>query len=315
MRNLLLSFFCGYLVVGGSVMAQTAPVMSNTERLYLQDKHYDPVMKNNILKDQVDQFTNGTEESLVKIFRKNQSGIIEIFNYVIGAIAILWLAVLGSKFVFSQGEEDKITNYKKEFGWIILGLATVAIGEYVAFEVLSPTQDILGRNNSSVIALSNKIDQIVLFFEIFVGGIMLMSMMMSGYNLITGSEEDEKIEQEKNIFQSFFIGSFLILTAEIFSRVFGGAKATGDTNNPIDYLTHPGEMVDQGVSEIVGLINFALTFVGGAVLVMLILASLYYIISFGNEDQMGRAKRIIIACVIGVIVVVSSYTIIRFMIA
>lgn len=296
---------------GGIAFAQEGTPSRNT--LPLSEKNYDPILQHNLVKDRIDEIYDagiGTEASLELLARgyadEEISPFLFAINVVIGAIAILWLSVSGAKFIFSQGDDERLSKYKTQFGWIILGLATIAVGEFVAFEVLNPSQDVI-EGAKTISNFSLKINQIKFFMQIIVGGIMLISMMMSGYNLIVGSEEDEKIEQEKNIFQSFFVGAFLILTAEILARVFGAQDSSGE-------LVAPEQMVNQGVSEIVGLINFALTFVGGATVIMLILSSLYYVISLGNEDQMNRAKRIIISCVIGIIVVLSSYTIIRFMI-
>lgn len=302
-----------FLLTGNISFAQESEFLPDRTKLHLSESQYDPVMKKNIIKDSVDKAAAqkiGTEQSLEFLLRGNgqRTPLMMIVNYIIGAIAILWFVVLGAKFIFGQGDEEKVSNYKAQFGWMILGLATIGIGEYVAFEVLFPEKDILG-STVSIGNLADKVDQIVLFFEIFVGGIMLISIMMSGYNLITGSEEDERIEQEKNIFQQFFIGAFLILTAEVFARIFGGQTQSGE------YLDNPSPLASQGVSEVVGIINFVLTFVGAAALIMLILSSLYYVLSFGNEDQMNRAKRIIITCIIGIVITLSSYTFIRFMIA
>jgi hypothetical protein len=297
------------LLAGGLGFASDSQALTNI--LPLEEENYDPVMQENILTPLVNP-----KNSLSTFFWKSnkRSNFLSVVNSIIGSVAILWLVILGIKFIFAQGDEEKLSNYKTQFGWTIAGLLTIVVGEYLAFEVLDPTTDILKGTPVTVKNLTTKVGHIVLFLEILVGGVMLASIMMSGYNLITGSEEDERIEQEKNIFQQFFIGTALILLAEVMVRIFGGQEAPKKEGEIGEYLDSPGELASQGVTEIVGIINFSLTFVGVAALIMLILSSLYYVLSFGNEDQMNRAKRIIITCIIGIIVIISSYTFIRFFI-
>ena len=68
------------------------------------------------------------------------------------------------------------------------------------------------------------------------------------------------------------------------------------------------------VSEVAGIVNFTLSFVAILAMAMLVLASLYYIISFGDEDQTTRAKRMIKTSILGVIISSASYVLVRFLI-
>ncbi len=89
--------------------------------------------------------------------------------------------------------------------------------------------------------------------------------------------------------------------AEVFVRIF--SMQDGITNSR--YLA---------ITEVAGLVNYMLSFIAIIATIMLIFSSLYYIISFGDEEQMGRAKRILYSNILGVVIAFSAYTIARFLI-
>lgn len=157
--------------------------------------------------------------------------------------------------------------------------------------------DPLLYSDTVVDSLADKVDQIVDYVKIVITGVMLVYLGLSGYSLITsGDGGEEKLEDEKKFLKTFFLGAALILLAESITRVFSNR--------------HPQDGIFKGTNEILGLINYALTFLGGAAFVMLILASFYFVTSFGNEEQMGRAKKLIMGCVLGIVVAISSYVLV-----
>jgi len=336
MKKVIFSLLFGFLV---SVNA--APVFADEidNALPLPKDNYDTVLiKNIFLKDRMVKWTHkgspikkGTENTLELFFSSYESyaGILVRINAVLGTIAFLWIVVLGAKFIFAQGSDEKIENYKEQFGWIVMGMATIAVAEFVAFEVLDPADTVNGGllegTNKSATSFAEKIMIFKTYIQYFIGGIALIKMMMSGYDLITGSEEDENIQKEKEFLQNFFFGGALILMAEVLARIFSAAKADNTVSLGTNLATigvgADGNLADatsaaatQGITEVMGLVNFFLTFAGVCSVLMLVLSSIYYVISFGSDDQMTRAKRMVVTSVLGLVVIVSSYTLIRFLV-
>ncbi|MCK5460739.1 hypothetical protein KAI58_02040 [Candidatus Gracilibacteria bacterium] len=279
---------------------ETEAIERQKRKLPLIDTNYDILIRNNRFLSMVNTDENDSINTMEAIF---QGDIIIYANIIVGAVAILWMTILGAGFIFAQGNDETISKKKQQFGWIALGLATVSVAEYAGFQIFNPVNhDLLGNDDSSNSFYAKAI-QIKLFFQYVAGSLALIAGIRSGYNLITIAEsgEDESIEKEKEFVKTFFFGIALILFAEVL--VTGILFVDGTSAN-----------ATQGVLEIVGLINFAITFLAGAAVFMLVLASLYYIISFGNEDQANRAKQIIISCIIALIIIFSSFTIVRFLI-
>ena len=212
---------------------------------------------------------------------------------------------MAGEFITDLGNEDKISNYKQQFGWIAVGLAVVSVAEYAAFSIfdLSKT-DILSEtvyNNFSF-----KLRQAVTYFQYLVAGVALVVIGMSGYNFIVHSNEDEAINKEKTIIKSFGLGLLIILMSEVGVYIVAGGPQ-GDKFNT-NYI------IKRGIGELSGIINFGLSFLGVTGIFMLVLASFYYVSSMGNEDQMNRAKRIIIGAIVSIVVAFSSFVLANFLI-
>ena len=109
----------------------------------------------------------------------------------------------------------------------------------------------------------------------------------------------------KDLTPYFFLAVVMILGAEILVRgVFylpGGNR---------DGITNQGVTI--GIREIIGLVNTLLTITAGAALLMLIVASLYFVLSLGDEERTNCAKSIIISTIIALIVIFSAYSLVRF---
>ncbi len=310
MKKIFLLLICSILIFGGITSNSVQAINRNT--LPLNYENFDPALQKNVIHDQITKnknFENGTENVLKNLFQREDddgggSGLLVKINIVLGAIALAWLVVLGAKFIVARGDEEKLGKYKTEFGSMALGFVLIGIAEFMAWKVLNPAEG----NMLEGLSASNfdaQIKIIIRFVEFLILGVALIKMMMTGYDLLTGGEEEETISREKEFFQSFFFGATLILMAETLIQIL----SPGVTISSLDAT----QAATMGIKQIVGIINFILSFLGVIAVIMLILSSLYYVISFGSEDQMNRAKRIIISCVIGLIIAVSSYTPVTFM--
>ncbi len=233
------------------------------------------------------------------------------FNIIIGAIGILMLVFLGVRIIFSDGDEEKLTSARKTFGLIVVGLILVSLAQYIAFAVLDPLYgDPLNAETGQVQStVYEKVKVAIRAIELFVGLIFLIGLTISGYRLIISQGEEERVNSEKQFVKNFILGLIMILFAESLIRLYAGMGGYGVGSGSA------GDTVARiGIIEIVGFINFLLTFAGIAAFVMMILAIFYLLISLGDEDRVGRAKNIIINCLIGIFICVSAYAIVRFLI-
>jgi hypothetical protein len=271
---------------------------SSSTKLKLIDTNYDELLNKNLL---AKELTGG--DSIATGRTMFQGTFVKFANMILGTFAIIWVCFLGIQFVVSRGNEEKMTELKKQAGWIALGLVIIAVAEFAAFKIFDPTTLKLLDSTGAVDNFDTKIMQIKTYFEYFVASVMLISLLISGYNLIAGFDNDEKITEEKKIVTSFLIGTGLILLAEVIVKLVAKQAPTDSS-----------AAITTGIQEIAGIINFVSTFLGVVAVFMLIVSSIYYIVSLGNDDQTSRAKNIIIGSITGIVIAVSSYAISTFLI-
>jgi hypothetical protein len=72
-----------------------------------------------------------------------------------------------------------------------------------------------------------------------------------------------------------------------------------------------GNTYGSAIGMLTGWTNFVLPFVSVIAIVALIYAGFLYLTSFGNEEQSGKAKKIIMWVVLGIILIVSAYAIVN----
>lgn len=268
--------------------------------LPLSDAGLDPIIKKNILLDagnefEPDQNLGSNEYAIQQTFFQR---ILPRIYRIIGALGIFYLLIVGIQYIFSNGESDRITKQKDAVIWIVVGLMVVSIAEFIGFSALNPDKNILA--GETLPDFQAKTHQIIRYIEYIGGGIFLLNGVLSGYSIIFSTNE-EVANNQKKFMVNFALGVLFILTAEIIVRVASNYDGVNGTLNI-------------AIGEVGSLINLILSFLAGASGFMLILASMYYVANFGNEEQTGRAKKIIIGCISGLVIAFSSYVIAQFLV-
>lgn len=110
----------------------------------------------------------------------------------------------------------------------------------------------------------------------------------------------------------FILGVFAVM---LFLGDMSGAHAV-ESN-----LLTPNDSPDEVPSDvtfreaIVNFLNFLLTFLGLIAIAFIIYAGFILIVAGGDEEQVGKAKKIILYAGIGIIVILLSYAIVEFFIS
>jgi hypothetical protein len=73
-------------------------------------------------------------------------------------------------------------------------------------------------------------------------------------------------------------------------------------------ITH----TDNAGDLIIKYVNFVLPYLTLAAFVGIVVAGFMYVTAFGNDEQMGKAKKILIWSIVGLLLVIASYAIVQF---
>lgn len=230
---------------------------------------------------------------------------------LIGVIGILYITILGYQLVHSMGDEESITKAKRGLIYTLIAFVMVSMSEDIGkvFDmekttILSSPQEILKR----VRLFDKQIEIFMTFVKYVIGAFAAIMVVQAGVKLITaGGEEEEVSKHKKNIMYSAG-GLIIIYVGDIFiNKVFYKVDKnvyTGITG------VHPAIDAKEGVEQIAGVTNFVVSFAGLLAVIMLIAGAIMYATAGGEEESMNKAKRLIIATVVGIIVIYGAFAIV-----
>ena len=272
--------------------------------------NWDPLLSYNIISRQIGNLdpTGQTQKDLSNegIFSRD---MLSSINIIIGAIAILMLAIQGSTLVLTL---DGATQDKARMNilFIGIGLMLISASEYIAFQVFDPTEKDIIRG-SSAFNLRLITNAVITYIQYALAGFMIFTGARSAIVLITEStSKPETVERGIKFLKSIGFAAGLILFSEIIVMTIGlpDVSAAGDIDRKSVALSWT-----QATTQIIGITNFILTFVGVTSVVMLIIASFLWITAGLNSSQKATAQNIILNSIIGIILALMAYTLVNFL--
>lgn len=117
---------------------------------------------------------------------------------------------------------------------------------------------------------------------------------------------------KKKIIIAAILGLFLLNASIAYGQGLV-PQATGSSDCPGGDATYCGNYeLNDFVSLAINISKWILGMVGSLSLIMFVYGGILFLISSGASDKVGQAKKIIVAAIIGLIIVFSSYLIIQF---
>lgn len=248
------------------------------------------------------------------------AGVTKAIGYLkvlIGVIAIGFITFSGAKLVMSNGDEEAITKGRKGLLYSIIAFAIIAMaeemGQIVGFVgvngaenggILKSPQAILER----VHLFDNTVEILITFIKYLIGSLAVLMIVVNGVKLVTGGGEEENVKKAKNGIAYSLAGLILLIFSSTFiNNVFYKIDKTAYTGLQ---GADPQTDVARGVSELVGITNFIVSFVGPILVLLIIVGGIMYLTSGGQEESMNKAKRLLIAALIGVVVIYGAFAIV-----
>lgn len=239
------------------------------------------------------------------------ASVARVIRIVIGGVAVFMIVLSSLRMILAHGNEETINKQKSALTLGIVGMALVSISGEVGniFNLegggfLGSPQTILRRSG----LFNNQVQILITFIKYIIGSVAVLMIVRSGITLLTGSGEEDKVTQSKKNLTWAGIGLVLIVLADTFiNRVFFriDPKSIPGTSS-----SEPKFAVGRGVEELVGATNFILVIIGPILVLMFLAGGIMYVTSRGEEEQTTKAKKIIIAAFIGIIIVYGSFALV-----
>jgi len=253
------------------------------------------------------------------------TSVITNARYLLGAVAIGFLVYAGIRMVIAQGNEEEWTTQKRNIMYSIIGLAIVGFsGDLVRiFSVYCPSTGVDANglpctpggflhDPNAIVRSATLFDQrsqfIITFIKYLIGSIAVLMIVRSGFRLITSSGNEEKLAEDKRSLVYGVVGLLLIIMAD--SAITNVFYKVDLTRYPSVGGAAPGIDLAQGLKELAGFTNLVLTIATPVAILFLLFGAFLYITSAGNEDRQGKAKRLIIAVIVGILIMYAAFAIV-----
>lgn len=232
---------------------------------------------------------------------------IKVIRNLIGAIAVIWIVISGIRMIAANGDESKITEQKQSILYALLGLGIILLLE----RVITLVYGIPGAERGIATTgpgISEEVLGIVSFVKAIIGAVAMSMIIISGFKTIASQGEEEKITNERKSIVWVVVGIIIILVNQIIienlyiqpvDRQIAGNSDAITTSN-IENIINLFGTITQFLLGFVGLIAFAMFIFGGATM----------IVNYGNDEQVGKARKMMVNAVIGIVVILSAYAIV-----
>ncbi len=232
--------------------------------------------------------------------------VLDFIKYILGGIAVLFIIISSYRLLTAgEGSDEEINKQKEYFTWAIIGLIIIFMADTVVKEMFYGEEgEIFTGDEEQALSFATQanagIKGIYTLLEVFVGAIAVWAIAYDGVRMIVGSYSEEEVTSaRKHIFWSL-IGLVLIGLSELIVK-------------DILFRYTPEEGVELGISEgkllIANLTNFVSGLIGFVSVGMLIYGGYLYMSSGVSEENTGKAKKIIMGAILGIIMAGAAFAI------
>lgn len=243
--------------------------------------------------------------------------VLELLSYakiIIAAMAVLYITIMGYK-IATAGEEEEAKKMQKGIVYAIAGLVLISLSSDLAkvfdMNVFSSDGHTLFETPEEIVnrvrIFDTEVEVVITFIKYVIAFYAALMLVRFSLKFITRGGNEEKAKESKLKILFAIGGLVLIYLADIFiNNVFYKINKESYNAGKIDMGIDPG----RGVSELISITNIIVSFIGPVAILMLIVSGVMYITSGGEDDKMQKAKRMLIATIVGIIIIYGAFAIV-----
>lgn len=221
---------------------------------------------------------------------------------LIAGLAVIWIIYAGARMVFAGGDENTITEQKRSIIYAGIGLVTILLMDR-GIDYLYGPAGVVRTELVKDIGFTAEIYGLINFIKALIGTIAILFIIISGVRTIFAAGEEDQLTKQKKSLLWIGLGLILIAVDEIIVENFFIIPTKHSdqirTSNVTSIINTVGSIF-QFILGFVGLIAFGSLIYGAATMIM----------NYGNDEMVQKSKKIIQNAIIGIIVILSAYTIV-----
>ncbi len=227
---------------------------------------------------------------------------LDFFKLMVTPIAVFVTVIMGVRMVAAGQENEEVLSQSKNFiKYAIEGLIVIFVADSVVNVIFGAEGEIFrgGEVGAQEFATrtSNLFKGVYTLGQTVLGSIAVFMLMTAGMRYVIGSTSDDEIGKAKNQIQWALVGLFVVGVSEFVVK-------------DILFKNYGQKLgLDAAKELFVSLTNFVAGTMGTLAFIMMIYAGFLYLTASQNEDNTGKAKKIIFAALIGIVIAVSAFAI------
>lgn len=229
---------------------------------------------------------------------------IDFLKYLLGGIAVIYMIITGVKLIGASKQIDEVSEKQKEsLKFIIYGLILVIIADELVTKVF------FGQYGECIASASNAkscaqaggglIKGIYSFILAVMASVAIFVLVVSAFRFITSYGNEETINKQKKRITMAIIG---LLVSGVGEFVVKGIVFPEAGQKGIDVVA--------AQKLVFNFTNFIAAFIGAAAFAMFFYGGYLYVISAGNDEKTGKAKKIIVSAIIGIVIAFAAFGIV-----
>lgn len=208
-------------------------------------------------------------------------------RYAFVGTLIAAIVYYGLRRLFMPDSESALNETRQSFEYAFVGAVLILGAELIASSfVTGGVADAAGVNSVFL--------TMVIFMKAIISVALLTNITIQGFRMIVASEDGETAKARKRFLHGCFGAAIVLVAAPIVSTLVGANHAIA-------------------LTELKGIANYIITIFGFLAVVAIIVSGIWLVISV--EDSMKeRAKKLIIASVVALILVICAAALVNFFI-
>lgn len=247
-------------------------------------------------------------------------GLVRNGKWILGAFAVLYIMFAAVKLIILGSNEETVTKQKNALLFGIIGLVIIGFADELASvlsvacapgEIECARGGFLKDPNNMIqqAALFNRTTRIfITFIKYSIGGIAVVMLVRNGIRLVALAGNEESVTVDKKNLVWISVGLVLIILAStlIDKVLYIVDPAKYSTLTGVEPAINP----TRAATEIVGITNWVVLFTAPLGILILIAGALMYATAGGNEEQMNKAKRLILLAILGMVLIYGAFAVV-----
>lgn len=276
-----------------------------------------------VYRDLLDDFANGvTEESTTDdsdgiefttfqddLNEDGVSGIVgaiktflDFFKLIVAPVAVLFMVIMGMRMVAAGDEnEEALTKAKSYMTYALMGLITIFMADTIVTVFFGAEGEVFRGGEQGAIEFGRRsatlFQGIYSLVQVVITAVAVFFLVTAGFRYVAGSYSDDQIGKAKKQITWAVVGLFVVGVSEFVAK----------------RILFPDEGSGLGITDAKQLFAQVTNFIAGTLgtlsFVFMIYAGFLYISGSANEDNVGKAKKILIGAFLGLVLAAAAFAI------